>query len=277
VATDIQARVRMYRHGLGGCFLVSLPRENGDKYFIMIDCGVIVGTADATARMQRVAADIVATTQGKLDLLIATHEHWDHLSGFIQAADTFRDLQVGQFWLAWTEDPADDLARQLADEKNRAVADLRLAAAQLHTMGAVDQAFALSGLARTQILSATNAAALLQPVSSRWLAARFRSARRQTRPSTTTSSESSPASCLSRSRVRQTTERLEPLMGVRQCFPRVEGILSAVCIGPSFCLRRSNVRGRRPPTVLSPVSAGWSRCRATRVYTRPAAMSRGSV
>jgi phosphoribosyl 1,2-cyclic phosphodiesterase len=73
----------MYRHGLGDCFLVTLPRENGDNYFIMIDCGVIVGTPDATARMQQVAHNIVATTGGKLDLLIATHEHWDHLSGFI--------------------------------------------------------------------------------------------------------------------------------------------------------------------------------------------------
>jgi hypothetical protein len=53
---------------------------------------------------------------------------------------------VDQVWLAWTEDPEDDLARQLADEKNQALADLRMAAAHLQLMGAADQADALSGL-----------------------------------------------------------------------------------------------------------------------------------
>jgi hypothetical protein len=136
----------MYRHGLGDCFLVTLPCENGDNYFILIDCGVIIGTPNAVARMQQVAGDIVATTGGKLDLLIATHEHWDHLSGFIQAADQFGDLQVDQVWLAWTEDPEDDLARQLAEEKKQALADIRLAVDHLQLLGAHDQANALTAL-----------------------------------------------------------------------------------------------------------------------------------
>jgi hypothetical protein len=37
-------RVRMYRQGLGDCFLITLPRKNAKPYYIMIDCGVILGT-----------------------------------------------------------------------------------------------------------------------------------------------------------------------------------------------------------------------------------------
>jgi hypothetical protein len=121
----------MYRHGLGDCFLITLRRETGAPYYIMIDCGVILGTPDAATQMQRVVADIRQTTDGKIDLLLATHEHWDHLSGFLQAADEFRNLRVDQVWLAWTEDPNDPLATRLKQEHNQALAGLRLSAMHL--------------------------------------------------------------------------------------------------------------------------------------------------
>ena len=38
-------KVRMYRQGLGDCFLVTLPRTNGQPYYLLIDCGVILGTS----------------------------------------------------------------------------------------------------------------------------------------------------------------------------------------------------------------------------------------
>ncbi len=106
----------MYRQGLGDCFLITLRRNKGKPYFIMIDCGVILGTPVATEKMTRVVNDIVTTTGGHVDLLIATHEHWDHLSGFIQAKDAFSKLTVDEVWLGWTEDPDDTLARKLRSE-----------------------------------------------------------------------------------------------------------------------------------------------------------------
>ncbi len=117
---DYRAKVRMYRQGLGDCFLITLPRKNGKPYYILIDCGVILGTSDAAAKMIAVVEDIIETTKngekGYVDLLIATHEHWDHLSGFIQAKEAFSGLAVGEVWLAWTEDPNDDLAKRLHAE-----------------------------------------------------------------------------------------------------------------------------------------------------------------
>jgi hypothetical protein len=123
-----RARVRMYRHGLGDCFLISLKRSgNAPDYRILIDCGVILGTPDAANIMTKVVDDIVATTAGKVDLLLATHEHWDHLSGFIQAAASFKRLKVGEVWLAWTEDPTDPLAAELEKERKQAVQALQMA------------------------------------------------------------------------------------------------------------------------------------------------------
>ena len=109
-------KVRMYRQGLGDCFLITLPRKKGKPYYLMIDCGVILGTPDAAAKMQNVLKSIVATTSGHIDLLIVTHEHWDHLSGFIQARDLFAKLKVDKVWFAWTEDPNDELAKKLRAE-----------------------------------------------------------------------------------------------------------------------------------------------------------------
>jgi beta-lactamase superfamily II metal-dependent hydrolase len=77
--------------------------------------------------MTAVVKDIIASTGGRVDLLIATHEHWDHLSGFVQAKDAFSDLKVGEVWLAWTEDPKDELAQKLRSEHQA----LRLALASV--------------------------------------------------------------------------------------------------------------------------------------------------
>lgn len=132
-----RAKIRMYRHGLGDCLLVTLPRTGSerDTYTILIDCGVIQGTPDAQAVMTEVVDDIVAETKGTVDLLLATHEHWDHLSGFIQASASFRKLTVDQVWLAWTENPDDPAARSLASGRDQALATLRASQVYLQMAG----------------------------------------------------------------------------------------------------------------------------------------------
>jgi hypothetical protein len=145
-----RAKVRMYRQGLGDCFLVSLKRSGDEPdYKILIDCGVILGTPDPITIMTNVVDDVVTATQGEVDLLLATHEHWDHLSGFIQAAASFERLKVGQVWLAWTEDPADPLAAQLRGERRNAMAALQIAANTLRMSGGdagADEADTISNL-----------------------------------------------------------------------------------------------------------------------------------
>ncbi|MGH9362732.1 MAG: hypothetical protein ACRD2T_12530 [Thermoanaerobaculia bacterium] len=79
--------VRMYRQGLGDCFLFALPHRD-EPFYLLIDCGVILGTEGAAAKMTAVAKSIAAATGGRLELLVATHDHWVHLSGLSQ------DVQV---------------------------------------------------------------------------------------------------------------------------------------------------------------------------------------
>ena len=98
-------RIRMYRQGLGDCFLITFQIGSA-KTHAVIDCGVLSGSPKGSDRIQKAVADIQKETRGTIDLLIATHEHADHLSGFNQAQATWNEMTVKKTWLAWTEDLA---------------------------------------------------------------------------------------------------------------------------------------------------------------------------
>ena len=128
-------RVRMYRQGLGDCFLLTCKADGQADWHGLIDCGVFTGTANAQARMQEVAENVSTVTGGRLDVLVATHEHWDHLSGFLQARDVFDPFTVKEVWLAWTEDSKDELANELRTRKARALRAVDTAARRLRVSG----------------------------------------------------------------------------------------------------------------------------------------------
>jgi hypothetical protein len=130
-----RASVRVYRHGLGDCILVRVKRKSGDDFKLLIDCGVVLGTSDASSIMTRVVENVVEDTKGKIDVLAITHEHWDHLSGFNQAAASFAKLAVESVWVAWTEDPDDDLAKQLKNELGKAETALAACATAFRATG----------------------------------------------------------------------------------------------------------------------------------------------
>jgi len=101
----------------------------------LIDCGVILGTPDAKAKMTSVIENVRDETSNHIDLLVATHEHWDHLSGFVQAADAFSGLSVDHVWMAWTENPADPDAMKLLADRQHALAMLRDASLRVQSTG----------------------------------------------------------------------------------------------------------------------------------------------
>ena len=59
-----------------------------------------------------------------IDLLVVTHRHWDHISGFSQAADVFQQMTINRLWMSWAEDPQDVLAAPLWKKNNQALAAL---------------------------------------------------------------------------------------------------------------------------------------------------------
>jgi hypothetical protein len=125
----------MYRTGLGDCFLLAFPRAGGPLY-LMIDCGVYAGTPEPgkQTRIRQIVEDIRDATGGRLDVLVITHEHWDHVSAFhpSQAQDIFaQEIELGALWMAWTENRRIPLARDLQDGRRAARAALRQALSRM--------------------------------------------------------------------------------------------------------------------------------------------------
>src|SRR5215213_4723864 len=118
-------RIRMYCVGFGDCFLLSLPAENGesaDRYrHILIDCGVHTG-GDIVGNMEKVVDNIAEITERQLDIIVATHAHKDHISGFEKFKELFARFELREVWLPWTWDENNRKARKL-QEKHAALTD----------------------------------------------------------------------------------------------------------------------------------------------------------
>ena len=112
-----RTRVRMYRHGLGDCFLIRFPRigPNRSDFCILVDCGLIPSSVptDTDRIMEAVVQDIGWTTDFHLDVVAVSSKRWDHVSGFDPEKGWFNDFQIDQVWLPWTADPRDSTLRSL--------------------------------------------------------------------------------------------------------------------------------------------------------------------
>jgi hypothetical protein len=85
------------------------------------------------------------TGKAKIDIVVGTHEHKDHLSGFNQARDVFdKDFEFGAVWLGWPENLTQPEVKKIKDTKRKAARTLR--AALDSPLAAADTA-ALDGVA----------------------------------------------------------------------------------------------------------------------------------
>lgn len=110
----LRVRVRMYQVGFGDCFLVSLeydgPLADGRaERHLLVDYGSTRSAREhrAKGRMSEVAKLIAEHTHGRLDVVVLTHRHKDHLFGFSDntGEKTIRDLKPTLVLRPWTEDP----------------------------------------------------------------------------------------------------------------------------------------------------------------------------
>jgi len=122
--------IRMYRHGLGDCLLLRFAKEEGGAFNMLIDCGVVMVATNARQTMTEVAEDIRAACDGHLDVVVVTHEHWDHASGFSkdQAQAVFERMTIDEVWYGWTEDPQNELGQRLRQDRAEKVNALAAAA-----------------------------------------------------------------------------------------------------------------------------------------------------
>lgn len=96
--------IRAYVVGFGDCILVRIPDGN-DVRHMLVDFGKAPGKGGTTAVFASVAKDIQKFCNGHLDLLVATHEHLDHIEGFYHQRKIFDDVDVDHVWMSLPSKP----------------------------------------------------------------------------------------------------------------------------------------------------------------------------
>lgn len=122
--SDYGLTVRMYNVGFGDCFLVSY-RVDEQLRRMLIDCGTHLsgaGPRPIGQVVQRIVADVDDGNGPHIDVVVASHRHFDHIAGFDNSA--WSGVSVGEVWLPWTEDPDDPAARRIRDAQTKLAAGL---------------------------------------------------------------------------------------------------------------------------------------------------------
>ncbi|HSC40077.1 MAG TPA: hypothetical protein VLD19_19470, partial [Chitinophagaceae bacterium] len=118
-------KIRMYNTGsVGDCFLLLFQKGNTTSFSMMIDCG---GIKTSSAAVTPCVEDIRQACNGKLDLLIVTHQHEDHLSGFNLARPVFDKITVNEVWMSWVENKDDPIAAILKKRYGKKLKELKQA------------------------------------------------------------------------------------------------------------------------------------------------------
>jgi beta-lactamase superfamily II metal-dependent hydrolase len=117
----------MYNVGFGDCFLLTFPAPDRPRK-VLIDSGThpAGGAPHAMADVVgRIIADVTEDGGPRIDVVVGTHRHRDHVSGFAQ--DAWQEVKVGEVWLPWTEHPRDPQARAIRETQGRIARHLTLA------------------------------------------------------------------------------------------------------------------------------------------------------
>jgi beta-lactamase superfamily II metal-dependent hydrolase len=97
--------IRAYNVGCGDCIYVRIPGPRGG-FNILIDCGKKGDDKLLKQAIDHLAGELPRGSKAntsRLDLLVATHRHEDHIKGF--DPDWFKQIEVKNIWLSVSMDP----------------------------------------------------------------------------------------------------------------------------------------------------------------------------
>lgn len=141
--TPLSLALYAYQVGFGDCFLLRFNYPDGVRRHVLIDFGTM-GTPKGTAKGERlleIARDIEDKCAGKLDVVVATHRHADHISGFATnrnasaSGDIIRKLAPELVLQPWTEQL--DLAEDATAPERPGFAGARSRVRSLQSMNAL--------------------------------------------------------------------------------------------------------------------------------------------
>lgn len=126
MAKNISVNVKMFQVGeLGDCFLLHFTEDKQESH-VLIDCGSFRNSQASKDRLNTIVKNIKTMLKGKkLDVVVGTHQHNDHLSGFVHCEKQFTGM-IDQAWLSWLDDPKDSLARSIQKDQKGLVAQLKM-------------------------------------------------------------------------------------------------------------------------------------------------------
>jgi beta-lactamase superfamily II metal-dependent hydrolase len=108
MATNGKVRIRAYNVRFGDCVLVSYDEGNTEKH-ILVDFGNapagVRGGGGKNDVFAPVARDILKRTRKRIDLLVMSHEHLDHMEGFYSERAVFDQCTVGEVWMSIMSSP----------------------------------------------------------------------------------------------------------------------------------------------------------------------------
>jgi hypothetical protein len=93
--------IRLFDVGLGDCIYVRIPgaHKSGRAFHMLVDCGTLSTTSLLRDAIETLTPEL-PQVGGKhhVDLLVVTHEHKDHMTGF--GLDIWDGLSFGAIWMS---------------------------------------------------------------------------------------------------------------------------------------------------------------------------------
>jgi beta-lactamase superfamily II metal-dependent hydrolase len=152
---DQHVAIRMYDVGFGDAFLLTIPTPDGPRK-VLFDCGSIKAASRPIGDIVRRIVDDVKDADGvpRIDVVVATHRHRDHVAGFESAL--WKDVEVREVWMPWTEDPKDPTARRIRETQSSLALSLDTAFQRQASGGGAGAPAAVAGWGDLALNALTN-------------------------------------------------------------------------------------------------------------------------